>query len=267
MAVRAATAGAATKRVLEEAGDLAVFSGRSLLALRGVPRYMSEVLRQGAMLARGTTPFLFAMAAFIGGASSNFFIFLLRSLAAEDFAGSLVALNNTRLTAIAMFGYAFAAKVGCGLVGELGSLKVNEEIDAYESEAIDPYRFVVGTRLLGGLLFLPVATAVTLFGTFVGSYVVAVPVLGAVPSSVFLDLYWNAQSVGDQIYTLFGIVATGLSILLVSCFYGLRAAGGPASVGSASARAVVVNLVMVHLLLGTFVVSFYGTDLGLPIGG
>jgi ABC-type transporter Mla maintaining outer membrane lipid asymmetry permease subunit MlaE len=44
-------------------------------------------------------------------------------------------------------------------------------------------------------------------------------------------------------------------------------AGGPASVGSASARAVVVNLVMVHLLLGTFVVSFYGTDLGLPIGG
>lgn len=255
------------KGTLEEAGELAIFAGRSIAALWGVPRYTSEVLRQAAILVRGTTPFLFVMFAFFGGAASNFFIFLLRSLGATDFAGSLVALTNTRLSVIAMFGYAFSAKVGCGLVGELGSLKVNEEVDAYESEGVDPYRFLVGTRFAGALLFIPVAAAVGLFGTMVGSYVVAVHVLDAVPSSVFLDLYWNAQGIGDQVYTFLGVLTAGVTIVLVSCFYGLRVSGGPASVGAASARAVVVNLILVHVILGTFVVTFYGTDLGLPFGG
>src|ERR1044072_8462839 len=125
------------KRSLAEAGDLAIFSGRSLAALRGVPRYTSEALRQAAILVRGTTPFLFVMAMFFGGATGNFFVFLLRSLGAEDFTGSLTGLSNTRVAAIAMFGYAFASKVGCGLVGELGAAKVSEEIDAYETEGVD----------------------------------------------------------------------------------------------------------------------------------
>lgn len=255
------------RTALREAGDLTIFSGQSLLALRGTPRYASEILRQAAILVRGTTPFIFLMCVFFGAAASNFFVFLLRSLGAEDFAGALVGLTNTRLSVIAMFGYAFSAKVGCGLVGELGALKVNEEIDAYESEGVDPLRYVVGTRVVGGLLFLPIAAAVGLFGVMAGSYIIAVPVLEALPAAVFFDLYWDAQDLGDQLYTFLGVATVGVSVLLVSCFYGLRVRGGPDSVGAASARAVIVNLVLVHVILGTFVVAFYGTDLGLPVGG
>lgn len=252
---------------LEEAGDLAAFSAVALGGLRGAPRYGSEVLRQAAILVRGTTFFLFVMCGFFGAAASNFFIFLLRSLGAEDFTGALTGLTNTRISVIAMFGYACSAKIGCGLVGELGALKVNEELDAYESEGVDPYRFIVGCRIAGALLFVPVATAVGLLGVVAGSYVVAVPILDAVPSSVFFHLYWQAQSLGDQLYVFLGVLTEAIAIVLVGCFYGFRVSGGPASVGEASARAIVVNLILVHVILGTFVVTFYGTNLGLPIGG
>ena len=54
-----------------------------------------------------------------------------------------------------MFGYVFAAKVGCGLVAEIGSMRISDEIDALESVGIDPMRYVIGTRLLAVLIFVP----------------------------------------------------------------------------------------------------------------
>jgi phospholipid/cholesterol/gamma-HCH transport system permease protein len=166
-----------------------------------------------------------------------------------------------------MFGYVFAAKVGCGITAELGAAKVNEELDAYESEAVDPYHYVVGTRIAGALIYIPIAAAVALIGGFLGGYLNAVVVLQGLSAAGFTSVNWASQSLVDQLNLFVTAATIGVTIVVVACFYGYRAEGGPAGVGDAVARSVVVNLVLLHVIAAFFAIVFYGTDPRLPFGG
>lgn len=255
------------RRALEEAGDLTAFAGRSLRALTGTPRYASEVIRHAAMLIRGTTLLMFVMNAFFGFTLVVATFFFLRTIGASDFTGIAIGIGHPRLGAVVMFGYVFAAKVGCGMTAELGAAKVNEELDGYESEAIDPYRYVVATRVAGALLFVPIAATVGLLGGFIGGYLNAVVVLQGVSAEGFASVAWSNQSLADQLYFFVTVLTIAIVIVLVACFYGYRTYGGPAAVGDAVARSVMVNLVLLHLIAAFFVIIFYGTDARLPFGG
>jgi phospholipid/cholesterol/gamma-HCH transport system permease protein len=228
---------------------------------------MSEVLRQAAILLRGTTGLMFVMNAFFGCSIMSFAFFFLRSIGASDFAGVPVAFANLRVGAPLMFGYVFASKVCCGFVAEIGAMKINEEIDAYDANGVDPLRYVVGTRILAILIFLPVGCAVAIAGELAGNYLLGVIILHGVSGQGFLQLFWGAQGLSDQFLVFVGQAALALTAGLVACFYGLRTSGGPASVGDSVARSLVVNLVLVHLFAGFFVVLFYGVNLHMSIGG
>jgi phospholipid/cholesterol/gamma-HCH transport system permease protein len=253
--------------VLQEAGELTRFAGQSIAALAFTPRYAAEALRQAAILLKGTTPLMFVMNAFFGCSIMSFAFFFLRSIGASDFAGVPVAFANLRVGAPLMFGYVFASKVCCGFVAEIGAMKINQEIAAYESTGVDPLRYVVGTRLLAIMIFLPVGCAVSLVGELAGNYLIGVLILHGVSGQGFLQLFWGAQGLSDQFLVLVGQASLALTAALVACFYGLRTSGGPASVGDSVARSLVVNLVLVHLFTGFFVVLFYGVNLHMSIGG
>ena len=263
------TAPAALPRggLLDEAGQLTRFGGQALVALVRTPRYASEILRQAAILLRGTTALMFVMNAFFGISIMSFAFFFLRSIGASDFVGVPVAFANLRVGAPLMFGYVFASKVCCGFVAELGAMKINEEVDAYESTGVDPLSYLVGTRLLAVVIFLPIATAVSIVGELAGNYLLGVVILHGVSGQGFLQLFWGAQGLSDQFVVFIGQAALALTAGVVACFYGLRTTGGPAEVGDSVARSLVVNLVLVHLFVGFFVVLFYGTNLHMSIGG
>jgi phospholipid/cholesterol/gamma-HCH transport system permease protein len=253
--------------ILGEAGDLTRFVGQTSHALVFTPRYAAEILRQAAILIRGTTGLMFVMNAFFGCSIMSFAFFFLRSIGASDFAGVPVAFANLRVGAPLMFGYVFTSKVCCGFVAELGAMKINEEIDAYESNGVDPLRYVVGTRILAVLIFLPIGCAVSLVGELAGNYLLGVIVLHGVSGQGFLQLFWGAQGLSDQFVVFLGQLALALTAAFVACYYGLRTKGGPAAVGDSVARSLVVNLVLVHVFVGFFVVLFYGANLHMSIGG
>ncbi|WP_205698812.1 ABC transporter permease [Conexibacter sp. SYSU D00693] len=250
-----------------EFGELVVFS---LGALRAVPqsaRYFSEVLRQTGLLVRGSTGFIALMSAAIGFSATSFGYYFLKAAGAADYIGLVPGVTNARFTAALMFAYAFAAKVGCGLVGEIGAMKVSEELDGFESEGVSVQKYVVGTRVAATILFAPIATAVSLVGGTIGAYINSVVIVRAVSSETFFRYNWGNQSPFDQAFALISVLVVGTIITLVSCYYGTRAKGGPAGVGVAVARSLVVNLVLIHIVLGLMVFGAYGKDLGLPIGG
>lgn len=257
----------AVKATLREAGDLTAFSASAAGALVHTPRYLSEVLRQAAILVRGTTLLMFVMNAFFGFSIMTFAFFFLRSIGASDFVGAATAFADPRVGATLMFGYVFTAKVCCGMVAELGAMKINEEIDAFESTGVDPMRYVVGTRILAVMLFLPVGSAVALIAQTAGNYLDGVIILKGISGQGFLQLHWATQGISDQVNVFITHCAIALTTALVACFYGLRTSGGPAGVGSSVARSLVVNLVLVHMIAAFFTVMFYGTDLNMPLGG
>jgi phospholipid/cholesterol/gamma-HCH transport system permease protein len=253
--------------LLHEAGELTAFCARALAAIPGSVRYMSEALRHAAAIIRSTSTLTFVMNMFLGISVVNFGFFFLRSIGASDYTGLASGYVDIRQCANVMFGYVFAAKVCCGITAELGSMRINQEIKAYESTGVDPMRYVVGTRMIAVLIFIPIGGVLALLGSTAGSYLAAVVVLRGLSSQGFLDVHWSVQSISDQLFTMIAIGFIGVFCALVACFYGLRTRGGPDAVGASAARSLIVNLVLVHLIGVFFAVLFYGTNIRLPIGG
>jgi phospholipid/cholesterol/gamma-HCH transport system permease protein len=253
-------------RAVQEYGALLRFGGRSIKSLPGTLWYFSEVLRQFAVIAVETVWLLAFLEVMIAVSGSNFAYFLLKAVGATDFTGIGGPLTG-RVACLAMFGYVFVAKVCGGFVAEIGAMKIGEEISALESVGVDPMRYVVGTRVLATIMFVPVAVGVAALSFYVGYYVNVVIVLHGVSGVGVNEFYWGVQSLRDLEYMFVVIAATAIVTAIVACFYGMRTVGGPAAIGDAVAGAVIRNLVIVHVLGSVIVTLWYATNYGLTIGG
>jgi phospholipid/cholesterol/gamma-HCH transport system permease protein len=137
-----------------------------------------------------------------------------------------------------------AGRVSSGIGAELGSMRVTEQIEAIEVSGIDPYKFLVVTRVLACVLLQPLLTAiVNAIGLF-GSYVAV-----AIESSMSWQLYWDSvvQSLtfADLIPGLAKTAIFGFIIGIVGCHQGFHAEGGTVGVGRASTTAVVLSSMLI----------------------
>jgi phospholipid/cholesterol/gamma-HCH transport system permease protein len=249
-----------------EVGDLTAFAGDTFRALPASLKYASETARQTAYMIKSTTFLVFLLNIMFGFECINFLFFFLRSIGATDELG-LNGLAAPRQLATTMFAFIFSAKVGCGMTTEIGTMRINQEIDAMESTGVDPMKYVIATRVAATLLFIPYATAISLLALYLGQYVEAIYVLHAVAPASFSQVYWGIQSGGDELFALATIGVIALSTTIVACFYGLRTRGGPAAVGDAVARSVVINLVLNITIASTFAAGVYGSNVHTSLGG
>lgn len=255
-----------TRAFLEEMGELCVFSWKATLALPGTMRYFSEILRINALIIRRTSFILLAMNVFLGFSVATFGFFFLRTIGAGDFVGVFTGLLTQRQVSMTMFGYVLSASICCAMAAEIGAAKIQQEIDAYDSTGVDPLQFIIGTRIIAALMFVPLATVISLIGQNLGNYLDIVVVLGGNGSRQFLDVTFSVQSVIGQFYALITFFFMTLPCVLVACFYGMRASGGPADVGRCVAKSLMINLVLVHVISAFFGVFFYGRNLNIPVG-
>jgi len=165
------------------------------------------------------------------------------------------------------FGYMMSAKVGTGLVAEIGAMRITDEIDALEVMGISSMTFLCATRLLAALIVLPFLYIVAVGAGFFASYLAVVQQIGEVSSGGYFLIFWMFQNPPDLLYSLIKGMAMAIVIVVVGVYYGYTASGGPVGVGTATAKSMVVNTVAVHLvgMLGTQI--FWGANPRAPIGG
>jgi phospholipid/cholesterol/gamma-HCH transport system permease protein len=262
-----ASGGRQERDLLRELGELVVFSFEALRALPRSTRYLSEALRLNAVITRRTTVLLFTMTAFIGIAAANFAFFFLRSIGAGDFTGVVPGVLDTRQIAPQMFAYVFAGSVCCGIAAELGAARIQQEIAAYEAEGVDPMAILIGTRVLAVLMYVPLATLVSIFGCFVGGFAVIVGLYHGNTPAQYLTEFFSVVPIKGLFFCMLTIAAVTVQCVLVACYYGMRVTGGPDAVGGAVARSLAVNLVLLHVVVTVGAIFFYGGSIGLPIGG
>jgi phospholipid/cholesterol/gamma-HCH transport system permease protein len=263
---RARTGATIATGVLAEVGDLVGFSARAVVYAAGAGRYFAEILRQCGILVVGTTLVICAMVMVVGGECGLFVVYGLRPIGATSFAGLATAVCGVREMWGYMFAYVFAAKVGCGLVAEIGSMRISEELDALESVGVDPMRYVVATRLLAVWMTVPAMYAVAMvFGT-IGSWLVVVVQLHGVSLGQWISVHFASQTLSDNLYAIVKVTVIATFIALVGMYYGYKARGGPVGVGAATARSMIVNLVMIHVVGAALTTVFWG-DARTPIGG
>jgi phospholipid/cholesterol/gamma-HCH transport system permease protein len=254
---------------LDAFGEMVKFGAEMLgeIASLRVFRFFGEVLRQAGILIVSSTLVIWGLVFIIGlecGIEGAYFTY---QEATPAYSGVFAAWCDLRELVPLVFGYMMAAKVGTGIVAELGSMRISDEIDALEVMGISAMRFLCATRLLAAMLVLPFVYLCSIAAGFFASYLAVVQQIGYVSSGGFFLIFWEFQNPTDVLYSLIKAMAMAFVIVIVGCYYGYNASGGPVGVGTATAKSMVVNLVSVHLIgmLGTQL--FWGANPRAPIGG
>jgi phospholipid/cholesterol/gamma-HCH transport system permease protein len=254
---------------LESFGDIVSFSGRVLgdIANLKVFKYFGETLRQAGILIVSSTLVIWGLVFIIGLQCGIEGAYFNRSVGAPAYAGVFSAWCDLRELVPYAFGYMMAAKVGTGIVAELGSMRISDEIDALEVMGIDSLLFLCATRLLAAWMVLPFMYIAAVGAGFFASYLAVVQQIGEVSSGGFFLIFWMFQNPPDLLFSLIKAMVMATAIVLVGCYYGYTAGGGPVGVGTATAKSMVLNLVLVHIIgmLGTQL--FWGANPRAPIGG
>jgi phospholipid/cholesterol/gamma-HCH transport system permease protein len=250
-------------------GEIAGFGGRVLGGVFSgrVLRFFGEALRQAGILILGSALVIWGLAFILGLQCGIEGAYFSRSTGAPAYSGVFSAWCDLREVMPYAFGYMMSAKVGTGLVAEIGAMRISDEIDALEVMGIDSLLFLCATRLLACWLVLPFLYVAAVGAGFLASYIAVVQQIGEVSSGGFFLIFWMFQNPPDLIFSVIKGMAMATVIVLVGCYYGYTASGGPVGVGTATAKSMVLNTVMVHLvgMIGTQI--FWGSNPRAPIGG
>ena len=146
-------------------------------------------------------------------------------------------------------------------------MRISDEIDALEVMGIDSVTFLCATRLLAAWIVLPFMYVTAIGVAYLASYIAVVDQVGFTSSGGYLLIFWQFQNPTDFLFSVIKGMTMATAIVLVACYYGYNASGGPVGVGRATAKSMVLNLVLVNLIdmLGTQI--FWGSTPRAPIGG
>jgi phospholipid/cholesterol/gamma-HCH transport system permease protein len=254
---------------ISSTGEIAGFVGkvfRDVYGLR-VLRFFGETLRQSGILIISSTVIIWALMFILGLQCGIQGAYFLEAQGVPAYSGVFTAWCDLREVIPYAFGYMMSAKVGTGIVAELGAMRISDEIDALEVMGINSITFLCATRLLAAWIVLPFIYLAGIGGAFLASYVAVVQQVGVVSSAGYLLIFWQFQNPPDFLFSLTKAMFMATAIVLVGCYYGYNASGGPVGVGTATAKSMVLNLMLVALIgmVGTQV--FWGANPRAPIGG
>ena len=178
----------------------------------------------------------------------------IRPFGADIYVANAVALAVLRELGPLMTAIILAGRSGSAFAAEIGTMKVNEEIDALVTMGLSPVRFLVVPRLIAGFLLCPVLTVIAnLLGLLGGAVVMR---SFGIPITTFIH---QVQSIATQADLFSGLIKAfvfGLLVAGVGCMYGLRTGEGASAVGQSTTHAVVGGIILVVLVDSVFAVIF-----------
>ena len=184
----------------------------------------------------------------------------LASFGAVVYVASLVAISITRELAPVLTGLIIAGRVGAAIAAELGTMKVTEQIEALESMALNPIRFLVVPRFLALIIMLPCLTILADIAGIFGGYLIGVFNLN-INSALYIDTTFRflmAKDVGTGIVKSF---VFGAIIALIGCYQGLNTSGGAEGVGKSTTASVVTSFILIILANCVLTAIFFFSEI------
>jgi phospholipid/cholesterol/gamma-HCH transport system permease protein len=256
-----------SQRQFRIAGQWAVFIAQTVYLLPlTVRKYRRETLdrmidlawgRGSLLVDGGVISVLVVLGVAIGGMVAIEAWATLNIMGFGALSGIIGGLANVREMGPLVAGIAFAAQCGCRMTAEIGSMRIAEEIDAVEAMGLRPIPFVVGTRFIGGLLCVIPGYALTLLTSF---FVSNMMIRGFYHASggTYDHYFVEFLSPADLAYSTVKATVFAAAVVMIHCYYGYFASGGPVGVGIASGRAVRASLVAVMTLDFILTVTLWG---------
>ena len=248
---------------LETMGDQLLFYVRALSWVpKVVSSYRKEVAKTLAEVVFGVgelsviagTVGVIAFLAFFAGTEVGLQGYAsLSQIGVAKFTAFISAYFNTREVAPLVSSIALAATVGCGYTARLGAMRISEEFDALEVMGVPSLPFLVTTRMIAGFIAVIPLYTVALLASYLSPRLITVMIYGE--SAGTYDHYFRQFLPPVDILWSFGkMLVLAIAIILIHCYYGYTASGGPAGVGLAVGKAIRSSIVTV--VVANFFLSF-----------
>jgi phospholipid/cholesterol/gamma-HCH transport system permease protein len=261
---------------LDTMGEELAFYLRALAATpKSVTRYPKEVLRllaevtlgSGALAVIGGTVGVIAGMTFFTGAQVGLSGYAaLNQIGTAAFSGFVSAYFNTREIAPLVAGIALAATVGCGFTAQLGAMRISEEVDALEVMAIRSMPFLVTTRIVAGLVAIVPLYVIGLLSSYFATRLTVTQFYHQ--SAGTYDHYFNQfLPPGDVLWSFGKVLVFAVVVILIHCYHGYTASGGPAGVGVAVGRAVRTSIVAVNVIDLFLSMAIWGSTTTVRLAG
>ncbi|WP_280238716.1 ABC transporter permease [Nocardia abscessus] len=203
--------------------------------------------RGSVIIGGGVVPLMLMLGAAMGGSIGIEAFSTLDLLSLGQLSGLISAFGITRELAPIAAGVGFAAQAGCRMTAEIGSMRISEEIDALESLGIRSVPFVVTTRAIAGVVAVAPAFVVALLLSYFSCELIVTTIHGT-PSGTY-DHYFDQFVAGwDVVAATIKVMLFAIAVVLIHCYQGYFATGGPEGVGIASGRAIRASLVAIIAL-------------------
>jgi phospholipid/cholesterol/gamma-HCH transport system permease protein len=251
------------RRSLEQYGDQLLFYVKALAwAPRAIRRYPREIVNTlaeitfgagGLTLIAGTVGVIAFLAFFAGTEVGIQGYASLSQIGVAKFSAFISAYFNTREVAPLVSSIALAATVGCGYTARLGAMRISEEIDALEVMGVPSLPFLVTTRMIAAFVAVIPLYVVALCASYLSPRLIVTLIYGQSPGTY--DHYFiQFLPPVDMLWSFGKLLFLSVCIILIHCYYGYTASGGPAGVGMAVGRAIRTSIVTV--VVADFFLSF-----------
>ena len=245
---------------LRTTGEFIAFLGEAIIAMgrlvRGKAVYqraelwriMQETGAQALPIVSLVSFLVGVILAFVGAVQ-------LQQFGAGIYVADLVGIAMVREMGAIMTGIIMAGRTGASFAAELGSMTVNQEIDALNTSGFSPMEFLVLPRMLALMLMVPLLAVYADLMGILGGALVAVPVLDLGGSQYFLELY-KAVGTTDFAVGLFMAAVYGVIVAVVGCLRGITCGRSAQAVGHATTAAVVASIVLIVVSCAVMTVLF-----------
>ncbi len=229
---------------ISEVGRFSIFVGRLLRETGPGLRYFHLFIEQCIYIGIGSLPLVILTSIFVGAVAAIQAAYQFENNVPLLWLGSVVARSVVIEVGPVLTALVIGGRVGASIAAELGTMKVTEQIDALETLALNPVRYLAVPRFLAATLMVPVVTIFANLLAILGGLAVAVGRIG-----MDAHLYFKGMRLFFEVHDIYGglikSLVFGMIIAIMGCFYGFRTEGGAEGVGLATTRAVVASCVMI----------------------
>ena len=236
--------GRAVLALLAEIGRVSLFLRDAVVQGLTPAYYLRQILEQMWRIGYNSLPVVGLTAFFTGGALALQIYLGSSRFNAEGLVASIVALGITRELGPVLAGLMVAGRVGASIAAELGTMRVTEQIDALVTLSTNPFKYLVGPRLVAAVVTLPVLVAIGDTIGIMGGYIVGTRSLGF-NSYAYIKNTSDFLEVDDVTSGLIKAAAFGFIIAVMGCYHGFHSKGGAQGVGRATTNAVVSSAIII----------------------
>jgi phospholipid/cholesterol/gamma-HCH transport system permease protein len=236
--------GRAVLALLAEIGRVVLFIKEALLQGLSPTYYGRQILEQMWRVGYNSLPVVGMTAFFTGGALALQIYLGSSRFNAEGLVASIVALGITRELGPVLAGLMVAGRVGASIAAELGTMRVTEQIDALVTLSTNPFKYLVGPRVVAAVVTLPILVAIGDTIGIMGGYIVGTRSLGF-NSFAYIKNTADFLHVDDVTSGLIKAAVFGFIIAIMGCYHGFNSKGGAQGVGRATTNAVVSAAILI----------------------